>query len=1075
VNEQLQGDQKVALPVHANWKGTKVLFVFSDFSVDDLFNVTCRIDPEELGAKPVLVYMPEADIQFKELKSRMLLAATCLGLDIMKDLVVLADNVVHTNDTKLLSNSMSKFVKLRHFEAKSTMADAAKQLLSRIKEVRKRIQPSKKIEVDFLCLGPPQGNLGKLMTELKADPLNWSESGAPPCDVCANVQFYTGLHAVKKEHFKPKDFDFFVSVTKDQNGDQAGSFTDISHHVFFGGSEDEKKISEKTSNLAIFCQGLPDLLKIHNPHLDYMWKKLTKIELKKKLRLQRLFEDPSSDASAEIKKRLEELSMTLRSHGFWRYCVELREYLEILKEEKFQEVLKRIEKKKFKGRQNKRNKARDQMNALVKFGFYEAPLQSCCDFLIKDLLKRDADLIEEPENPEGKEAYWFLVEDGEGERKSRVCCEPPEENSKSVIIFGKNKELKAKQYRPKGGVSVQNLPALQSRLTQTIVDCSKVRTFNLSISANYHPTSGVLVSTLRFLHLLQVIKSGRDRSQLRVSLKAPPSDGHDVFKYFEDAWSNEDEEEHAREILESMKDEERDERQTWRKLFDERQKKGGKSRGTYRFYPGQFVRIVKRKDGKKSRQWGNIGIVLNPNWNDNDSEDERAKEDLVVRIKVVKTLAMIRNESGEAKTEESKSAPPYIKSYIEQDLEGLLHDDTSSEKGSLYIHALLRSAALSSEDKQIFASKVLERLTKFNKSTVFDCIREIEGALKEGENAPFEIREDDQSTDPQAFIENLPIIIGDRQKVDYEAISVVDGVLVSITEDGAIQTVANNDHGWRNIKPEFKIDIKSKMKRSEQKGCKEISRRVRSIAYNRLHDQSACVWVLTHHEERKVDHEETEVEEVLSPFLVLKMAKTRVQSLIDSFDRISSKGKRVTRSEQKSGQGISEWFQTVTRRQEHIVKVVFNMIRSDLLEAMRRWKRVVLNLDTNPMTSEKQASRVERVREQAAWKQYRSRYDYIELCLDLNERWILDARKKRESHKVSWEQPNPALPIEVCEFSRDGEYIAFGGTDPEAPTTETESGGALIFQTMDLVVAGAYSLCVSALLILRVIFLTNYP
>ena len=85
------------------------------------------------------------------------------------------------------------------------------------------------------------------------------------------------------------------------------------------------------------------------------------------------------------------------------------------------------------------------MNALVKFGFYEAPLQSCCDFLIKDLLKRDADLIEEPENPEGKEAYWFLVEDGEGERKSRVCCEPPEENSKSVIIFGKNKELNTRQ------------------------------------------------------------------------------------------------------------------------------------------------------------------------------------------------------------------------------------------------------------------------------------------------------------------------------------------------------------------------------------------------------------------------------------------------------------------------------------------------------------------------------------------------------------------------------------------------------------------------------------------------------
>ena len=119
---------------------------------------------------------------------------------------------------------------------------------------------------------------------------------------------------------------------------------------------------------------------------------------------------------------------------------------------------------------------------------------------------------------------------------------------------------------------------------------------------------------------------------------------------------------------------------------------------------------------------------------------------------------------------------------------------------------------------------------------------------------------------------------------------------------------------------------------------------------------------MTHHEERKVDHEETEVEEVLSPFLVLKMAKTRVQSLIDSFDRISSKGKRVTQSEQKSGQGISEWFQKVTRRQEHIVKVVFNMIRSDLLEAMRRWKRFVLNLDTNPMTSEKQASRAEKRR-----------------------------------------------------------------------------------------------------------------
>ena len=116
---------------------------------------------------------------------------------------------------------------------------------------------------------------------------------------------------------------------------------------------------------------------------------------------------------------------------------------------------------------------------------------------------------------------------------------------------------------------------------------------------------------------------------------------------------------------------------------------------------------------------------------------------------------------------------------------------------------------------------------------------------------------------------------------------------------------------------------------------------------------------------------------------------------------------------------------------------------------MRRWKHKHGVLDLG---------RVERVREQAdqdTWKQYRSRYDYIELCLDLNEKWILDARNKRESQKVSWEQPNPALPIEVCEFSRDGEYIAFGGTDPEAPTTETESGGALIFQTLDLVVAGA--------------------
>ena len=41
----------------------------------------------------------------------------------------------------------------------------------------------------------------------------------------------------------------------------------------------------------------------------------------------------------------------------------------------------------------------------------------------------------------------------------------------------------------------------------------------------------------------------------------------------EDAWSNKDEEEHAQKILELMKDEERDERQTWRKLFDERQEK----------------------------------------------------------------------------------------------------------------------------------------------------------------------------------------------------------------------------------------------------------------------------------------------------------------------------------------------------------------------------------------------------------------------------------------------------------------------------------------------------------------------
>ena len=93
--------------------------------------------------------------------------------------------------------------------------------------------------------------------------------------------------------------------------------------------------------------------------------------------------------------------------GFWRYCVELREYLEKIKEDKFQEDLEEIEKDKFQERKSKRDQARRQMDALVKFGFYEAPLQSCCDFLIKDMLKRNADLLEEPEKTKERKRTGF--------------------------------------------------------------------------------------------------------------------------------------------------------------------------------------------------------------------------------------------------------------------------------------------------------------------------------------------------------------------------------------------------------------------------------------------------------------------------------------------------------------------------------------------------------------------------------------------------------------------------------------------------------------------------------------------